>query len=156
MSSTPHDAISARVLGCSVGDRAEGALGCSVGEAKGREAAEQAVAAFRPARVFSRLPADRLARKANVSVEAAQALTSMFLQESQEESQSPPEQEKSAQPQSQEEKSAQPQPCQEKPQEKKAEQTAHRSSQQAKGKDQAALYCGSPTCSVSAGVVTSA
>jgi hypothetical protein len=144
MSSTP-DAFSAR----REGDRA---VGCGVGEAKGREAAEEAVAAFRPARVFSRVPADRLARKANLSVQAAQALTSMFLQESQAQAQ----EEKSAQAQSQEEKSAQSQPCQEKPQEKKAEPTAHRPSQQATGKGQAALYSGSPTCSVSAGVVASA
>jgi hypothetical protein len=40
--------------------------------------------------------------------------------------------------------------------EKEPEQIALRSSQQAKGKDQAALYCGSPTCSVSAGAVTPA
>jgi hypothetical protein len=150
MSSRP-DAFSAR----REGDRAS-VLGCGVGEAKGREAAEEAVAAFRPARVFSSVPADRLARKANLSVQAAQALTSMFLQESQEESQAQAQEEKSAQAQSQEEKSAQSQPCQEQSQEKKPEQTAHRSSQQAKGKDQAALYCGSPTCSVSAGAVTPA
>jgi hypothetical protein len=143
MSSRP-DAFSAR----REGNRAS-ALGCDLSEAQRRDAAEEAVAAFQPARVFSRLPADRLARKANATVQSAQALTAMFFQESQEESQAPSQEEKSAQTWSQEEKSAQTPPSKEQPQE-------NGSSHQEKGKDQAALYSGSPTCSVGTGVVTPA
>jgi hypothetical protein len=123
------------------------------GKAPLGEAAEQAVEAFRPARVFVRAPASQSARRANKSVEAAQALTSQFLEEAHAARQLVQE---PRQPQPEQEKSEQPQPDQEKPQQKKPEQEERRSSQQPKGKDLAALCSGSPTYSVSAGAVSSA